>query len=48
MVGGGHDLVLSLGFGDGDAHTRGLQRGCPKYYEKTDNKNTNKMHFSIE
>ena len=28
MVGGGHNLVLSLGFGDGNA--RGLKRGCPK------------------
>ena len=28
MVGGGHDLVLSLGLGDGNA--RGLKQGCPK------------------
>ena len=25
MVGGGHDLVLSLGLGDGNARTRGLK-----------------------
>ena len=30
MVGGGHDLVLSLGLGDGNARTRGLKRHCLK------------------
>ena len=38
MVGGGHDLVLSLGFGNGNAHTRGLKRGCPKEDGKINNK----------
>ena len=39
MVGGGHDLVLSLGLGDGNASTCGLKRGCPKKDGKINNKN---------
>ena len=30
MVGGGHDLVLSVGLGDGNARTLGLNRVYPK------------------
>ena len=41
MVSGGHNLVLSLGLGDGNARTRGLKRGCPK----KDGKNNNKLRF---
>ena len=39
MVGGGHNLVLSLGLGDGNVRTRGLKRGCPKKDGKNNNKN---------
>ena len=38
-VDGGHDLVLSLGLDDGDAHTRGLERSCHKKDKKINNKN---------
>ena len=39
MVGGGHDLVLSLGLDDGNARTRWLKRGCLKKDGKINNKN---------
>ena len=45
MVGGGHNLVLSLGLGDGNAHTRGLKQGCPKKDGKNNNKNKNMPHL---
>ena len=38
MVGGGHNLVLSLGLGDGNARTCWLKRGCPKKDRKNNNK----------
>ena len=40
MVGGGHNLVLSLGLGNGIARTRGLKRGCPKKDGKINSKIT--------
>ena len=43
MVGGGHNLVLSLGLGDGNACTRGFKRGCPK----KDGKNNNKKRITL-
>ena len=39
MVGGGHDLVLSLGLGDDNARTRGLKRDCHRKDGKINNKN---------
>ena len=46
MFGGGHDLVLSLGLGDGNGRTRGLKRGCPKKDGKINNKNNKIRQFT--
>ena len=51
MVGGGHNLVLSLGLGDGNARTRELKRGRPKKDGKNNNitnsAHTNSAHSKL-
>ena len=39
VVGGKHNLILSLGLGDGNARTRGLKLGCPVKDGKINNNN---------
>ena len=46
MFGGGHNLVLSLGLGVGNACTHGLKRGCPKKEGKINNKNNKTRQFT--
>ena len=46
MVGGGHNLVLSLGLGDGNTRTRRLKLGCPVKDGKINNKKNNTIRYT--